>query len=97
MTMWDRKTKDKKIHKEYAQKTQGGPKMFGKMFGGMDCFGGCGKSKNTSCDVLTLLVIIYVLLNCGVLNWGLDICTILILLLFFCCCFKKKSCNQCDC
>lgn len=64
--------------------------MFGKLFGGMEgC--GCGKSKNSSCDVLTLLVIIYVLLNCGILNCGLDICTILILLLFFCCCFNKKS------
>ncbi|MBQ7602836.1 MAG: hypothetical protein IJU58_01655 [Clostridia bacterium] len=62
--------------------------------------GGCGNncgcgSKNSSCDVLTLLVIIYVLLNCGILNCGLDICTILILLLFFCCCYKKK--NRCEC
>ena len=72
--------------------------MFSKLFGGMENCGGCGKPKNSSCDVLTILVIIYVLLNCGILNCGLDLCTILILLLFFCCCFKKKATyNQCQC
>ena len=73
--------------------------MFDKLFGGMEnCGCGFGKSKNSSCDVLTILVIIFVLLNCGILNCGLDICTILILLLFFCCCFcKKKPHNHCDC
>ena len=72
--------------------------MFGKLFGTDGCCGGngmCQNSKNSSCDVLTLLVIIYVLLNCGILNCGLDLCTILILLLFFCCCYKKK--NRCEC
>jgi len=70
--------------------------MFSKLFCGMNN-GGCGGSKNSSCDVLTILVIVYVLLNCGILNCGLDLCTILILLLFFCVCFKKKSCHyDCD-
>ena len=68
--------------------------MLSKLFGG-DCGCGCGAgTKNSSCDVLTLLVVLYVLLNCGILNCGLDWCTILILLLFFCC-FKKKG-NCCD-
>ncbi len=63
--------------------------MFSKLFGN-----GCGCSgKNSSCDVLTWLVILYVLMNCGILNCGLDWCTILILLLFFCCCFKKDGCG----
>lgn len=66
--------------------------MFSKLFGGCNDGCGCSFGKNSSCDVLTLLVILYVLLNCGILNCGLDICTILILLLFFCMCFKKKSC-----
>ena len=65
--------------------------MFSKLFGGMDKCGCSGK--NSSCDVLTLLVILYVLMNCGILNCGLDWCTILILLLFFCCCFKKNDCS----
>lgn len=69
--------------------------MFSKLFGGMDK---CSCGKNSSCDVLTLLVILFVLMNCGILNCGLDICTILILLLFFCCCFKKNKSNcSCDC
>ena len=69
--------------------------MLNKLFGGNDCSCGCSGSKNSSCDVLTLLVILYVLLNCGILNCGLDWCTILILLLFFCC-FKKKGSCGCD-
>ncbi len=69
--------------------------MLSKLFGGMDnC--GCSMGKNTSCEVLTWLVILYVLMNCGIFNCGLDLCTILILLLFFCMCFKKKPC-QLDC
>ncbi len=71
--------------------------MFDKLFGGMDnCGFGGNKPKNSSCDVLTILVIIYVLMNCGIFNCGLDLCTILILLLFFCCCYsKKKTHNHC--
>ncbi len=65
--------------------------MFSKLFSGMGC--GCNAGKNSSCDVLTWLVILYVLMNCGILNCGLDWCTILILLLFFCCCFKKNNCG----
>ncbi len=70
--------------------------MFSKLFGGMDGCGCSSMSKNSSCDVLTLLVILYVLLNCGIFNCGIDLCTISILLLFFCMCFKKKSC-PCEC
>ena len=71
-------------------------KLFGGFCGGDNCGCGC-KPKNSSCDVLTILVIIYVLMNCGIFSCGIDICTILILLLFFCCCFcnKKKPCNPC--
>ena len=65
--------------------------MFSKLFGN-GC--GCNAGKNSSCDVLTWLVILYVLMNCGIFNCGLDWCTILILLLFFCCCFKKKGCGN---
>ncbi|MBQ7977505.1 MAG: hypothetical protein IJ301_02790 [Clostridia bacterium] len=68
--------------------------MFSKLFGG-GCGCGLTSGKNSSCEVLTLLVILFVLMNCGILNCGLDWCTILILLLFFCCCFKKKRCD-CD-
>ncbi len=49
----------------------------------------------SSCKVLVYLVVLYVILNCGILNSGLDICTLLILLMFICCFCKKKACSRC--
>ena len=73
--------------------------MFNKLFEGMGKDGcGCGLfgSQNSSCDVLVILVILFVLFNCGILDCGIDLCTIAILLLFFCCCKGNKGrCHSC--
>ncbi|MCL2540240.1 MAG: hypothetical protein FWE53_02255 [Firmicutes bacterium] len=73
--------------------------MFDKLFG-MGREGGCGCGlfgHNSSCDVLILLVLLFVLFNCGLLDCfcGIDLCTIAILLLFFCVCRSKKHCHTC--
>ncbi len=81
--------------------------MMNCMFGDNNC--GCNHNCNTgcnknygcnfnlggtsSCRVLIYLVVLYVLFNCGIFNWGLDLCTLLILLLFICCFCKNKSCK----
>ena len=83
--------------------------MMNCMFGDNDCGcnhncnQGCGCKNNfgcnfnlggtSSCKVLIYIVALYVLFNCGIFNWGLDLCTLLILLLFICCFCKNKSCK----
>lgn len=67
--------------------------MFGELFG-RGCFGerfsGC--SKNSSCDVLWIIILLLIVCKGGF--FGLDICTIVILFIVFgkdfMCCEKRE-------
>lgn len=64
--------------------------MFGNLFGGFGGFGGCGCvgdrhrdgcTRNSSCDVLWIIILLMVLFRGGL--FGLDICTLVILFIIF--------------
>ena len=74
--------------------------MFGNLFGGNGC--GCGPkidlchSKNSSCDVMWIIILLMIVFKGGL--FGIDICTLIILFIVFgkdfLCCEKRETCHK---
>ena len=55
--------------------------MFGELFGRFGGGCGCEERKNSSCDVLWIIILLMIVLRGGM--FGLDICTLIILFIVF--------------